>query len=492
MKQTLSVFLYLFTMTTVLANTVEERPFITTWETTLANESITIPTDSDYYYNYTVDWGDGTIESDLNGDATHIYEAAGTYQVSITGAFAAIYFNNHDPEEGDNSTKIKSINQWGDIDWQSMYYAFDGCNNLQLEAEDMPDLDDVTFAIATFRDIKSFNQDISEWDVSNITNMNTMFSGVKSFNQDLSSWDVSSVTNMGLMFEGAEVFNQDLSSWNVSSVTSMNALFYGAKSFNQDLSSWDMSNVEDMSFMFFQAESFNQDLSLWDVSSVTNMSLMFYEAESFNQDLSGWDVSNVTDMSDMFRSAKSFNEDLSGWDVSDVTNMIGMFYEAESFNQDLSGWDVSNVARMEFMLDSTSFSYENYDRLLTQWSTLSLQTGVRLDVSASYCNASEARQKLIDDFGWQINDRGNYCTNELVLSASSLTTQQQLYPTVTSTSLNLAIPADQVAVYSFQGQMLMADHGVSMLDVSNLSSGNYLLVTTDKQGVRENFRFVKE
>src|SRR5690606_28212129 len=38
--------------------------FITTWETTTANESITIPTTGGGY-NYTVDWGDGGTDSGL-------------------------------------------------------------------------------------------------------------------------------------------------------------------------------------------------------------------------------------------------------------------------------------------------------------------------------------------------------------------------------------------------------------------------------------------
>ena len=36
-----------------------------------------------------------------------------------------------------------------------------------------------------------FNQDISSWDVSNVTDMRGMFER-SSFNQDISSWDVSS------------------------------------------------------------------------------------------------------------------------------------------------------------------------------------------------------------------------------------------------------------------------------------------------------------
>ena len=65
---------------------------------------------------------------------------------------------------------------------------------------------------------KSFNQDISEWDVSNVTDMSFMFNNAESFNQDISRWDVSKVTNMSSMFEKCTSFDQDLSGWDVSKV----------------------------------------------------------------------------------------------------------------------------------------------------------------------------------------------------------------------------------------------------------------------------------
>ena len=52
---------------------------------------------------------------------------------------------------------------------------------------------------------------------------------------DISQWDVSSVTNMSSLFAfyGARSFNQPLNNWNVSNVTTMNDMFLGATSFNQ-------------------------------------------------------------------------------------------------------------------------------------------------------------------------------------------------------------------------------------------------------------------
>ena len=54
-----------------------------------------------------------------------------------------------------------------------------------------------------------------------------MFDGATAFNSDLSDWDVSNVTNMRNMFDSATSFDQDLSSWNVSNVTNMTNMFNG-------------------------------------------------------------------------------------------------------------------------------------------------------------------------------------------------------------------------------------------------------------------------
>lgn len=108
------------------------------------------------------------------------------------------------------------------------------------------------------------------------------------------------VTDTSYMFRQATNFNQDISAWNVSNVTNMQGMFLQASAFNQPLNNWDVGNVTNMQDMFYWTNSFNQPLNNWDVSNVTNMRQMFRLNPSFNQPLNNWDVSNVTDMSSMF------------------------------------------------------------------------------------------------------------------------------------------------------------------------------------------------
>jgi len=166
-----------------------------------------------------------------------------------------------------------------------------------------------------------------------VTNMKDLFFQEKSFNQDISGWDVSNVTNMNSMFEYATSFNKDIGSWDVSKVDDMLRMFRMAKTFNQDISRWDVSKVDKMGNMFYFAESFNQDIGRWDVSKVKNMNNMFNGAESFNQDIGQWNLSNVIFMNNMFKNAINFSQDISGWNVPKVKEMSGMFDGATSFNK---------------------------------------------------------------------------------------------------------------------------------------------------------------
>jgi len=63
-------------------------------------------------------------------------------------------------------------------------------------------ISDVSTATTTYGNI-------SDWDVSQVTDMSQLFKDT-SFNDDISNWDVSSVTTMENMFQNATIFNQTL------------------------------------------------------------------------------------------------------------------------------------------------------------------------------------------------------------------------------------------------------------------------------------------
>ena len=270
--------------------TQAQDAFITKWETSPDTDEhpyVTIPTHPNETYNYNVDWGDGNNSTNQSGDATHVYASSGTKTVTITGSFPRIYLNN-----GSESLKITSIDQWGTGTWTSMEKAFYGAENLVMTATDSPDLSLVTSMEQMFRKAHIFNGDFSGWDTSNVTSMEAMFFEAEFFNGDISGWDTSSVTDISSMFYRAYDFNQDISGWDTSNVTSMEAMFFEAKAFNQDIGGWDTSKVEFMNHMFRGAEDFNQDIGSWDVASLINAHSMFQgtalSSENYDALLAGW------------------------------------------------------------------------------------------------------------------------------------------------------------------------------------------------------------
>ena len=87
----------------------------------------------------------------------------------------------------------------------------------------------VTNMSRMFRGCGVLQVSIGNWDVSNVTNMAEMFRDCKIYSKDIgdiSKWKVGNVTNMHRMFNDC-VFNQDLSVWDVTRVTDAEGMFLG-------------------------------------------------------------------------------------------------------------------------------------------------------------------------------------------------------------------------------------------------------------------------
>lgn len=246
MKKLYTLFVFLFCFSFSKAQNPDA--FITTWGVTAADLGIVIPIMQDSGNNFTVDLGDGTVLNNQTGNINHTFASAGIYTVTITGNFKRINFYTYTSSK----LKIKTIEQWGSNQWETMQGAFYGCKNLIINAIDAPDLSQATSLYKMFAGASALNQSINHWDVSTITTMQSIFSEAISFNQPLDNWDVSNVTDMANMFKKATAFNQPLTSWDVSAVTNMAMMFYQADSFNQDLSNW---NFNDSVLFHYQNET---------------------------------------------------------------------------------------------------------------------------------------------------------------------------------------------------------------------------------------------
>ncbi|WP_136465058.1 cadherin repeat domain-containing protein [Flagellimonas onchidii] len=73
----------------------DPNSFITVWTTDVANVEIILNENAgvnNFEFDYTIDWGDGTVEENLtNGKITHQYAEPGTYTVAIAGQFPVFF-----------------------------------------------------------------------------------------------------------------------------------------------------------------------------------------------------------------------------------------------------------------------------------------------------------------------------------------------------------------------------------------------------------------
>ena len=153
------------------------------------------------------------------------------------------------------------------------------------------DVSNVTDMHKMFRnsDFTGKNSDLSNWDVSNVTDMSNMFEKCYLHGElGISTWDVSNVTRMSYMFKHAFI-EDDLSEWDVSNVKYIDGIFWGTAFFNSDITNWKLTSTISLDNMFYKNNHYKQDLSKLDVSHIKSMQAMFAES-SYNGDISGWNV----------------------------------------------------------------------------------------------------------------------------------------------------------------------------------------------------------
>ena len=159
-----------------------------------------------------------------------------------------------------------------------------------------------------------------------------------------------------------------------------------------------------------------------------------------------------------------------------------MFRGATTFNQNLSDWDVSNVTDMRVMFSNSALSTDNYDAILNSWSEQNLNQNIELGAQGiNYCDGETARQKLIDDFGWTIEDGGLDCSTASVKYENL--TNISIYPNPVNNELIMDGLSDtvKVSIYNLLGKLVFSKETSREINVSQLQSGLYIL----KLNVRE-------
>ena len=205
--------------------------------------------------------------------------------------------------------------------------------------------------------------DLSSFNTSEVTTMNTMFYMMNSLKSiDVSGFNTSKVTDMNAMFDLTGVIEQlDVSNFDTSNVTDMRWMFFGLNKLKKlNLTNFDTNKVTNM-YGMFDAMTDVSEIKFgtnFNTSNVTNMGRMFSRTSSIQQlDLSHFNTGNVTAMNDMFSLMTSLTQINFGanFDTSNVTDMTGMFYQSTSLvNLDLLHFNTRKVKTMNSMFSQMS------------------------------------------------------------------------------------------------------------------------------------------
>ena len=152
-------------------------------------------------------------------------------------------------------------------------------------------------------------------------------------------------------------FDGVLSNWNTSNVTNMEQTFASARAFNQPIRNWDwnVSNVDDFSNMFNGATLMinNYNAPVTPIGDWINP-YQFADKAALQTAVNLW-ISDKT-------SALATYGEINTWDVSNITDMMQLFSQTKgrgTFNSDISNWDVSNLSIMSLMFKFKFASLKN-------------------------------------------------------------------------------------------------------------------------------------
>jgi surface protein len=162
------------------------------------NRTVTLPLRGTT--DVTIDWGDGsgpqTVQTE--GDVTHTYADAGSYTVTISGTLQQ--FGNGDAGYP-HVDRLVRVLSFGNLGLTSLSGAFRNAVNL-VSVPNLPPVA-ITNLSHAFQGATGFNQDLSAWDIVNVTNLTSMFEGVtlstENYSNLLQAWGAQ-IVNPNLNF----------------------------------------------------------------------------------------------------------------------------------------------------------------------------------------------------------------------------------------------------------------------------------------------------
>ena len=319
-----------------------------------------------------------------------------------------------------------TILQFNGIPLSNGTYQFYNLKKLFIPATDKPTILPNTSLCGAFFGCTNFNTNLSNWDVSGVTNMDRMFSNASKFNNNFApmNWNCSSSLvapnfglNSGLYGEGGNYNINPGNAVRIDGLTSIETLIKTFTISNSSLqvisgtfrfsisnlqffditklpiinstsftslrlsSSVDLSNnmIVTINFSYRlvigdDGLSFKNVTDYYGNKTVTILQFggipLSRTGEQFanlpNLVISATDKLEILDNTSLyyaFYNCTNFNSTISNCDVSNVINTSYMFYGCNIFNQNIGSWNVSKVINTSYMF----YNCTNFNQNIGSW-----------------------------------------------------------------------------------------------------------------------------
>ena len=220
-----------------------------------------------------------------------------------------------------------------------------------------------------FVDINVPEIDLTEFDTTNVVNMDYMFlkadlgdsfslgsitnTQANDAGRNILTLNTEGVTSMSGMFKDCKVKHLDLSSLRTHNVTDFSDMFYNCDSLiDLNVDGFDTSNAEDFNGMFNGCHKLTQlNVKHFNANSVLHMSYLFSGCRRLQViDMEGWDFSQVRDANEMFGYCEKLEKIIANSNFKMVKRMATMFDECFCLSEvDLTHSDLSHVFDFGYM-----------------------------------------------------------------------------------------------------------------------------------------------
>lgn len=214
-----------------------------------------------------------------------------------------------------------------------------------------------------FVDINVPEIDLTEFDTTNVVNMDYMFlkadlgdrlkinsstnTQINDADQNILTFNTESVISMSGMFKDCKVKHLDLSSLRTHNVTDFSDMFCSCNDLiDLNVDGFDTSKAKDFHGMFQGCIKLTQlNVKHFNADNVLHMSCLFYKCLRLKViDLENWNFSQVSDANEMFAYCEKLEKIIANFNFKMIKEMAFMFcYCTKLSKVDLSHSDLSHV-----------------------------------------------------------------------------------------------------------------------------------------------------